>query len=363
MPLRTALLLVSALTLLTAASAGAGAGAPALAASAIEGADFDFVLADLAKDTAYVKYGAVTLQANGTTEARFWTGNQREPIPAQSGAGPLSPVVEIPAGPGFHDGGAKVLSHPAAFRGGARHAAGNWWLAGNTLCIRFEDNFAIAFNPVPLVPQDQWGLVLTNRENPTACEPRAAAKVSSRAPDAIVGALAQHVADRTSAKISVKFAPFVGVISRLNGWDRNCEVFKWTKTPLNFRSDMFTSAGTDIWRSVTMEPQKSGPPMAVFSYLSLSQRAVPEIGRVVVMDVGHDFNRNGRIDDDWGHIYGGFPILSKAGELGGLLMFDFSPVGIREIPYKGGCTASDGKQLTHTLGLILYLSSELHPAL
>jgi hypothetical protein len=81
------------------------------------------------------------------------------------------------------------------------------------------------------------------------------------------------------------------------------------------------------------------------------------------MDVGHDFNRNGRIDDDWGHIYAGFPIVSATGDLGGLLLFDYSPVGVQEAPYKGGCIARNGAELTHTLGLILYVSAELHVAM
>jgi len=171
------------------------------------------------------------------------------------------------------------------------------------------------------------------------------------------------VFDRHSTKISVRYQSFDGYITRLNGWDKNCEVFKWSKTPLNFRSDLFSSAGPDLWRAVNDEPQRNAPDMAVFSYLSISPRAVPEIGRVALMDVGHDFNRNGRIDDDWGHIYAGFPIVSATGDLGGLLLFDYSPVGIQEAPYKGGCIARDGVQLTHTLGLILYVSAELHAAM
>src|SRR5271165_3109455 len=121
------LTLLSSLFLLSAAvAAHAGPPATGVSAATLEGADFDFVLANLAKDSAYVKYGAVRLLAGGKTELKLWTGNQREPIPRQLDSGPLSPVVDVPAGPAFHDKGVKILSTPSTFRGGARHAAGTW---------------------------------------------------------------------------------------------------------------------------------------------------------------------------------------------------------------------------------------------
>jgi hypothetical protein len=44
-----------------------------------------------------------------------------------------------------------------------------------------------------------------------------------------------------------------------------------------------------------------------------------------------------------------------------MMMVDMSPVGIREIPFKGGCMGEGGSQLTATLGLIVYVSQELAP--
>ncbi|MDE2136632.1 MAG: hypothetical protein KGJ68_04300 [Gammaproteobacteria bacterium] len=343
------------------AGAVCAAAAPLTAAS-LQGADFDFVLANLASNSAFVEYGAVQLAGGGKANLEAWTDTEREPIPRQVNVGPLSPTVEIQADR-FHDRGAKVLSHPASFRDGARHAVGSWWVQGDGLCVRFDGDYALYFTALPETQGNgKWGRILTNKANPAGCGTNAAAGATAAAPDEVVGALSERVYSRSQTTIRVKYEPFDGSISRLNGWDNKCPVFKWQSTLLNFKSDIFGPAGKDIWRNVIMEKQKNAPDMPVFSYLSLSQQPVPEIGRIVIMDVGHDFNRNGRIDDDWGHIYAGFPILSATGDFGGALLFDFSPVGIQEIPYKGGCTAG-GTQLTHTLGLILYVANELHTGL
>jgi hypothetical protein len=346
---------------MTLAGTACAAAAP-LTASSLEGKDFDFVLANLAKDSAFVAYGAVQLAAGGKANLETWTDTEREPIPRQANVGPLSPVVETQADR-FHDGGAKVLSHPASFRGGAHHGAGSWWVQDDGLCLRFDGAYAVFFTALPMTPGNAtWGRILTNKSKPASCGTKPAAGATAAAPDDVVGALSERVYSRSQTTIRVKYEPFDGAISRLNGWDNKCPVFKWQSTLLNFKSDIFGPAGKDIWRNVVMEKQKGAPDMPVFSYLSLSQQPVPEIGRVVIMDVGHDFNRNGRIDDDWGHIYAGFPILSADGEFGGALLFDFSPVGIQEIPYKGGCVAN-GAQLTHTLGLIMYVANALRTGL
>jgi len=338
------------------------AAGPPLTAASLDGADFDFVLANLARDSAFVEYGAVQLVAGGKANLETWTNTQREPIPRQANVGSLSGQVETQADR-FHDGGAKVLSHPASFRGGAHHGVGSWWVQDDGLCVRFNGDYAVFFTALPMTQHnDKWGRILTNKAKPASCGTKPAAGATATAPDDVVGALSERVYSRSQTTIRVKYEPFDGSISRLNGWDNKCEVFKWKSTLLNFKSDIFGPAGKDMWRNVVMEKQKNAPDMPVFSYLSLSQQAVPEIGRVVIMDVGHDFNRNGRIDDDWGHIYAGFPIVSAAGDFGGALLFDFSPVGIQEIPYKGGCVAN-GAQLTHTLGLILYVANELRTGL
>ncbi len=342
------------------ASVGADAG---VGLSEVEGTDYDFVLANLDKNSAYVKYGAVELARGGKAVIKLWTSSERDPIPARLDVGAYSPVVESEPNPQFHDLGAKVLSDPTAFRGGARHIDGDWWLQNGGVCIRFEDNFALYFEEATLKPTaGTWGKLLTNKNHPTACKPNAAGHTTAAAPDAIVGVLSQRIFDRKVPTINAKFQPFDGTISRLNGWDPACPVLKWDNTMMKFVADQYVPAGKDVWRSITMEPQKGAAPMAVFSYLSFSQKPVPEVGRVVIMDVGHDFNRNGRIDDDWGHIYAGFPILNSAGDLGGVVLFDFSAVGLKEAPQKGGCVAN-GAQLTHTLGLIMYLSSDLHATL
>lgn len=343
--------------------AGAVCAAPAaLTTASLEGADFDFVLANLTKESAFVEYGAVQLAAGGKANLETWTDTEREPIPHQASVGSMSGVVETQAD-GFHDGGAKVLSHPASFRGGARHTVGSWWVQDDGLCVRFNGDYAVFFSALPMAEGNaKWGRILTNKVKPAGCGTKPAAGATAAAPDEVVGALSERVYSRSQTTIRVKYEPFDGSISRLNGWDNKCEVFKWKSTLLNFKSDIFGPAGRDIWRNVIMEKQKNAPDMPVFSYLSISQQAVPEIGRIVIMDVGHDFNRNGRIDDDWGHIYAGFPIISAAGDFGGALLFDLSPVGIQEIPYKGGCVAN-GAQLTHTLGLILYVANALHTGL
>lgn len=328
-------------------------------ANAIEGADFHFVLANLAVDSAYIKYGSVKILSGGQIDARFWTGDAREPIPARTNVGSLSPTVEIQVESEHRDRGAKVLSHPAAFRGDARHVSGNWWAHEDGLCIRFDEPFALFFKSMGRVQESKWGRILTNQDKSSACEIRTGASVSASAPDSVVGVLSERVFAQPTPTMTVAYQPFDGLISRLNGWDKQCEVFKWKHTMLNFNRDNFRSAGNNVWRSITMEPQAKGAAMAVFAYLAISHTLVPHVGPVVLINVGHDFNRNGRIDDDWGHIYAGFPILSSMGDLGGLLMFDYSPVGIQEAPFTGGCLASTGIQLTHTLGLILYLPT--HP--
>jgi hypothetical protein len=325
--------------------------------------DYDFVLANLDKNSAYVKYGAVTLERGGKADIKLWTANERDPIPARLDVGAYSTVVESEPDPQFHDQGVKILSDPTTFRGGARHVEGDWWLQNGGICLRFEDNFALYFEAATVkATSGTWGKILTNKNHPTACTPNAAAHTTATAPDAIVGVLTQRIFDRKVPTINAKFQVFDGSMSRLNGWDPACPVLKWDNEMMKFVSDLFAPAGKDVWRNIKMEPQKNAAPMAVFSYLSFSQKPVPEIGRVVIMNVGHDFNRNGRMDDDWGHIYAGFPILSSAGDLGGVLLFDFSTVGIKEAPQKGGCVAN-GAQLTHTLGLIMYLSSDLHVTL
>jgi hypothetical protein len=335
--------------------AGAAYAAPApLTVSSLEGADFDFVISNVDKDHAYIKYGAVKLLAGGKSDVAMWIGDERESVPAQANVGQYSPTVEIPAGPAYHDGGVKITSHPAAFRGKPQQLSGRWWAQDDGYCVQFDEPFALFVKAIPASAEKQWGRIFTNKSGGTKCGPSGQPGVSSAAPESVVVALSERVYDRNNLRILVKYQPFQGLITRLNGWMTTCEVFKWNETMLNFKSDLFGPAGKDAWRSVTLEPHKGAPDMPIFSYLAISQQPVPAIGRIMLMDVGHDFNRNGRIDDDWGHIYAGFPILSADGELGGLLMFDYSPVGLREIGYPNGCRTSAGPQLTHTLGLILY---------
>lgn len=336
----------------------------AAGASAPIGSDFDFAFADLSRSGAFVEYGTAKLLPGGKVEAQFWAGDAKQGIPAMADTGPLSPSIEPAERSVQTDKGHKVLSNPHAFSGPPRSTGGEWWQAGGGVCLRLAPQPVVFLRQIPLAKGADWGGIYRSQDSNGACDsPPNGMHSAQAAASSTVALLSERVYDRSKGDFRVKYQRFDGIISRLNGWDPKCELKTWERTELHFSSGVFESAGKDVWRNITMEHQPKGQPdMAVFSYLAIPQQMTP-VGRVVLMDVGHDFNRNGRIDDDWGHIYAGFPIISKAGDLGGLMMVDMSPVGIKEIPFKGGCSGGWGSQLTNTLGLILYLSEDMGPNL
>lgn len=327
-------------------------------ASAAIGSDFDFSYADLAKDRAFVEYGTMKLLPGGHVDAQVWSGNARDPVPAMADTGRLSPIID-PAGRSVSsDKGRKVLSNPAAFSGPVRRVWGDWWQARGGLCVRVDNRPVVYLRQIALANRRDWGAIFRSEDMPGACNAPAGATPAVPADKSTVALLSERVYGREKPDFRVKYQHFDGIISRLNGWDPGCALSTWDKTSLNFRPGTFEAVGKNVWRAITMEHQPKAGDMAVFSYLAIPPDMTPA-GRIVLMDVSHDFNRNGRIDDDWGHLYAGVPVISRAGDLGGLMMVDMSPVGIREIPFKGGCPGAAGAQLTRTLGLILYLSDEL----
>jgi len=326
------------------------------------GAEFDFAQGDLSSNGATVVYGMLTLRDEGKVEANVWKGSARDPIPAMADTGRMSPMIEPEGKAQATDKGRKVLTNPRAFAGSPQALAGQWWSAGDDLCLQLEGQPVVHLDRVKLGHQDGWGALLRSSEQAGECTRSGGGKhaMARLAAPSTVAFLSQRVFPRSRGDIKIKYQRFNGIISRLNGWDPRCVTTRWEKTDLHFTPGTFESVGKDVWRAISSEPQKRGGDMQVFSYLAVPQEVTPA-GRLVFMDVGHDFNRNGRIDDDWGHIYAGLPIVSKSGDLGGMMMVDMSPVGIREIPFKGGCMGEGGAQLTATLGLIVYVSQELSP--
>lgn len=328
--------------------------------AAVAGADFDFAYGDLSRSNPSVSYGTLKLLAEGKLDALLWRANAKDPVPAMADIGRLSPTIEPQGKSVSTDSGRKVVSNPHAFSGSPEHVSGDWWVVEGGLCIQLQSQPAFSAQRVQFGHEQDWGAVYRSDDRQDSCTQAEAHRGRPLAAASTMAILSQRIYRRDKADFRVKYQVFDGVISRLNGWDAHCALSRWEKTELHFTPGVFESVGKNVWRAITMEHQPKSADMAVFAYLAIPE-TLTTVGRVVLMDVGHDFNRNGRIDDDWGHIYAGLPIISKAGDLGGMMLVDMSPVGIREIPYKGGCIGASGSQLTNTLGLILYLSRELSP--
>jgi hypothetical protein len=69
----------------------------------------------------------------------------------------------------------------------------------------------------------------------------------------------------------------------------------------------------------------SDGPLFVFSYFTRSRRLDGILARRVAYQTSHDFDGDGHIADDLGHLYSGLEVLGSDGGLRGFVFADSSP--------------------------------------
>jgi hypothetical protein len=305
------------------------------------------VLADLSRNAPRVAYGALSLLDNGSIQGALWHFDGRQPVPALEQPAARSPRVSHQAATshdGVRDAGACVIVHPAAFDGAPTSTMGRWSKGQGVLEIRLQGWPALELSAIAQPPAA--AVYASAVHNPR--EARVITAVAVQVPREVTPGRPVVLLERSS--------PLEGRLVRLNAWDRVCSWSVWEPTSLAFVSGRFVQVGESLWRAVS--PSTTSPvnlDRRVLSYLWLEPTA-DGVSRAH-MQVSHDFNGDGRIDDDWGHLYTGFAFPDKDGALRAVVLADVSPVGLQGRPHLNPCPGLDGRSLTHSLGLLLYVTS------
>ena len=126
-------------------------------------------------------------------------------------------------------------------------------------------------------------------------------------------------ADATVATPIAASGNYLGLIRRHNAWcgapESDANVYETGLTP-----SLFHVTSTGVLRYVT-----SDGPLFVFSYFTRSRRLDGILARRVAYQTSHDFDRDGHIADDLGHLYSGLEVLESDGRLRGFVFADSSP--------------------------------------
>lgn len=303
---------------------------------------FRVVLADLSRDEARVAYGTLSLTRDGRLSASMWTVDGAQPLPGEHDIAPGAPRVPLLGGPA-RDETASVVVHPAAFAGPPERTAGNWALVSGGLAVTVEG----------------WpALELRRLSGASAAEPVYAvveARPDGRLMAGVVIGTRSHM--QQARRLAVRPTRLEGYLVRLNAWEPNCTRTTWAPTSLTLGPGGMQMISEGVWRAVSNSLSPRHPNRNVLSYLWMPEMAADGSMRAHV-HVSHDFNGNGRIDDDWGHLYTGFALPAADGSLRALLLADFSPVGLRGRPHATPCRSANGTSLTHTLGLLVYVDAK-----
>lgn len=126
----------------------------------------------------------------------------------------------------------------------------------------------------------------------------------------------------SSATAGVPISPtgsYSGLIRRHNAWcgapASDANVYETGLTP-----SLFHLTSTAVLRYVA-----SDGPQFVFSYLTRSRRLDGILARRVAYQTSHDFDGDGHVADDLGHLYSGLEVLGNDGQLRGFVFADSSP--------------------------------------
>jgi hypothetical protein len=145
----------------------------------------------------------------------------------------------------------------------------------------------------------------------------------------------------SSATLGVPIAAsgaYSGLIHRHNAWcgapASDANVYETGLTP-----SLFHVTSTGVLRYVT-----SDGPLFVFSYLTRSRRLDGILARRVAYQTSHDFDGDGHVADDLGHVYSGLEVLGSDGHLRGFVFADSSP-------------SFDGCDENNTISSIWYLDT------
>ena len=131
---------------------------------------------------------------------------------------------------------------------------------------------------------------------------------------------------------------YSGLIRRHNAWcgapASDASVYETGLTP-----SLFHVTSTGVLRYVA-----SDGPLRVFSYFTRSRRLDGILARRVVYQTSHDFDGDGHVADDLGHLYSGLEVLGSDDRLRGFVFADSSP-------------AFDGCDENDTISSIWYLDT------
>jgi hypothetical protein len=131
---------------------------------------------------------------------------------------------------------------------------------------------------------------------------------------------------------------YSGLIRRHNAWcgapASDANLYETGLTP-----SLFHVTSTGVLRYVAADG-----PLFVFSYLTRGRRLDGILARRVAYQTSHDFDADGHVDDDLGHLYSGLEVLGSDGGLRGFVFADSSP-------------SFDGCDENHTISSIWYLDT------